>query len=314
ATVVIAVEAMKVKVEGKFRQRERKLFVLLVHAAWNELREKTRHTIRVKDIRNIFREVAGVKSFDDWLWEYLKNLAEVKVIYESKRLKGISRLVASIMVDDEQKTVTYQIPEDLKDVLLTPEQYARLKTHFLIGLKGKYSVALYQVLESKINLNNIKRAGYIDIPLKELKDWLGLGGEYNHWSHFQSRVLTPAVEEININPMATTFTVKVIPLKGKRNKISAIRFFLSKTPERIAQEKQIRLTKRTKQATLTSKLIPPFRCTEIYEKAKKLANGLDVYALEVRWREWVIENDIEVNNSEAHFLSFVETSGKRVQW
>ncbi|NEP02832.1 MAG: hypothetical protein F6K58_30115, partial [Symploca sp. SIO2E9] len=42
ATVVIAVEAMKVKVEGKFRQRERKLFVLLVHAAWNELREKTR--------------------------------------------------------------------------------------------------------------------------------------------------------------------------------------------------------------------------------------------------------------------------------
>ncbi len=73
ATVVISTDVMKIKVHGKFRQRERKLFVLLIHSAWNELRNETRHTIEVAKIRDVFREVAKVKNFDDWLWDYLNN-------------------------------------------------------------------------------------------------------------------------------------------------------------------------------------------------------------------------------------------------
>ena len=310
ATVVISTDVMKIKVHGKFRQRERKLFVLLIHSAWDKLRNETRHTIEVEKIRDVFREVAKVKNFDDWLWDYLNNLAEIKVTYESKKLKGLFRLLAAIAIDNEQKTITYQIPEDLKDVLLAPEQYARLRTHFIIGLKGKYSVALYQLLESKINLRIVKQRGYLDMPLDELKDWLGIGKEYNHWSHFQNRVLIPAVNEINTNPIASSFTVKIETLRGKWSKIIAIRFFLQKTSKRIRHENSIQTSKEKQLEENLYKLVPQFEETWLIEITGKHCPGWDYRVIERQFRERVWKDGQKPKSPKAAFVGYCKAVGQ----
>ena len=48
---------------------------------------------------------------------------------------------------------------------------------------------------------------------------------------------------------------------------------------------------------------------QVYEKARLLAPGWDVYALEAEWRDWIADKGIEPHKPEAHFLKFCKTRG-----
>ncbi|MFP1132964.1 replication initiator protein A [Asticcacaulis sp. W401b] len=45
------------------------------------------------------------------------------------------------------------------------------------------------------------------------------------------------------------------------------------------------------------------------ERAKKHAKGWDIYALEAEWRDWVTSKAIEVQNADAHFVTFAKQRG-----
>jgi len=316
-SVILSTDTMNMKLEGKFRQRERKLFVLLVHSVWDDIGIKRQHTLEVEKLKKVFREVAGVKGFNNWIWEYLENLANIKITFENERYKGIARLVSYARADKETGNVTFEMPEEIEKAIKHPDQYARLDTYFLVGLKGKYSVSLYQLLESKINLRKFDpkqtpepENRYFEISLNELRNWLGVGDTYKTWKDFNNRVLSPSIEEINSNPIATTFSVTTTEVVGKRRKVIAIRFFLTKTEGRLELEKSIQTTKQAKEAAKSSFLIKPFRGTEVYEKAKELAPHHDIYQLESEWREYAKNQDEAIANPEAAFLGFIK---KRVQ-
>ena len=317
-SVVMTTEAMKIKVEGKFRQRERKLFVLLIHSVWDNIGVERLHTIELAKIKHVFREIAGVKGFNNWLWEYLKNLAEVKITFESEYLRGVTRLVSSVKFDEKKEHVTFEIPKEIEDSIKSPNQYARLDTYFLIGLKGKYSVSLYQLLESKVNLRKFdpektldEDKRYIQISLEELRNWLAIEKQYKLWGHFKSRVLDPAVSEINANPIASTFTVRTEEVKGKRNKVIAIKFFLTKTRERLVLEESIQVKKEAKEAARASTLIPCFSGTKVYDRAKKIVpSDLDIYQLEEEWREFAYNRNEEVKNPEGAWLGWLKKKYK----
>ena len=312
-SVVLTTDTMNVKIEGKFRQRERKLFVLLVHSVWDKIGTQRQYTIEVDKIKRVFREVANVRSFNDWLWEYLENLAEIKITYRTEHLRGITRLFSDVFLDEKKEYVTFEIPQTVEKSIKAPAQYARLDTYFLLGLKGKYSVSLYQLLESKINLNKFKphktpdkADRFVEITISELRDWLGVGSMYSAWKDLNRRVLLPAVEEINSNPLASTFTVRTEEVRGSRRKVKAIKFFLTKTPERLRLENSIQVTKEAKKVAEGSFLIPPFKGTKVYDAAKKHAKGLDVYQLEIEWRELAKQRNQPIQSPEAAFIGFVK--------
>lgn len=48
---------------------------------------------------------------------------------------------------------------------------------------------------------------------------------------------------------------------------------------------------------------------EAREKARKIAKGWDIYALEADWRDWVDSKNIDVQASDAHFLAFCKKRG-----
>ena len=313
-SVVMTTDTMRMKVEGKFRQRERKLFVLLVHSIWEELGTKRKYSVEVNKIKQVFREVAGVKGFNNWIWDYLRNLARIEISYESEKLIGITRLFSEVQFDKEREHVIFEIPESVEQAILAPESFARLDTYFLIGLKGKYSVSLYQLLESKINLRKFdpkqtpnEANRFIEIPVQELREWLGIGELYKIWGHFKSRVLQPAVEEINSNPLASTFTVRTEEVRGARRKVNAIKFFLTKTPERLRLESSIQVTKNAKIAARKSNLIPAFRGTEIYDQARKIVpQGHDLHSLEEEWRDYSYRKNEPVKYPEKAWLRWLE--------
>lgn len=311
-SVVMATETMKVRFEGTFRQRERKLMILLIHSVWEDIGRKRTHEVDIELIKQVFRGIAGVQSFNSWLYEYLGNLANVLITIEQGKSYEWVSLFAAIGFDDDKQKVHFEIPERIESIIKNPSQFARLDTYFIIGLKGKYSVSLYQFLESKVNMWRFdsqktpdERQRFVEVDLTEIRAWLGTGDQYSEWSDFNKRVLTPAIKEINLNPLASTFTVRIEVVRGARNKVKAIRFFLTKTPERLRIEQKIKTTKQARENAAES-LIPPFSGTAIYEEAKAISNGLDVYILEKEWRAYAREMNVPVKDPERAFLGFVK--------
>ena len=254
ATVCISTDVMKYRVVDKIRERERKLFILLVHAVWHELGKTNTHKIEIDKIKGVFRKVCSTKSYKDWLWEYLENLSEIKIVYRDEKLRGVTHLFASAYLDEEKEYIYFQIPEILAQAILSANCFARLDTYFLIGLSGKYAVSLYQFLESKVGMDKFnpslvpnKAERFIQISLDDLKEVLSIrNNEYARWSHFKQRVLDPAVDEINTNSMQSTFKVEYETVTAKKRKVAGVKFFLAKTPERLEKESQLKKIRQLK--------------------------------------------------------------------
>jgi hypothetical protein len=254
ATVCISTDVMKYRVVDKIRERERKLFILLVHTVWHELGKTNTHKIEIDKIKGVFRKVCSTKSYKDWLWEYLENLSEIKVVYRDEKLRGVTHLFASAYLDEEKEYIYFQIPEILTQAILSANCFARLDTYFLIGLRGKYAVSLYQFLESKVGMDKFnpslapnKAERFVQISLDDLKEVLSIkDNEYDRWSHFKQRVLDPAVDEINTNSMQSTFRVEYETVTAKKRKVAGVKIFLTKTPERLEKESQLRKIRQLK--------------------------------------------------------------------
>ena len=296
STVCISTDIMKFKIENRIRERERKLFVLLVHAVWDELGKKDSHKVKIEDIKRVFQAVGNVKDYNDWLWEYLENLSDIKVTYRDEKLRGVMHLFSEAWLDEEKEYINFALPPTLARTLLAAEHFARLDTYFIVGLKGKYAVALYQFLEGKIEMNKFKphktpepEKRFIKVTLEELRTVLGVkDGEYALWADLKRRALNPAIKEINTNPLHSTFTIRIETVTGARRKVVAVKFFLTKTQERLEREAEINIAKRQRKPNF---LEPGYEeycidmpMTFVHETVSRHCPGWDPATIFEQWR------------------------------
>jgi hypothetical protein len=319
STVCISTDVMKYKIENRIRERERKLFVLLVHAVWDELGKKQKHKVKIEDIKRVFQAVGNVKDYNDWLWEYLENLSDIKVTYRDEKLRGVMHLFSEAWLDDEKEHINFALPPTLAEALLSAEHFARLDTYFIVGLKGKYSVALYQFLEGKIEMNKFKHhktpdpeKRFIKVTLEELRTVLGVkDGEYVLWNDFRRFVLTPAVKEINTNPLHSTFTIRTETVTGSRKKIIAVKFFLAKTQERLDRETEINIAKRQREPNFLDRTLDQYSqailMPEVHEIVSKYALGHDAITLYQQWRKKAAESKQYQNKGS--FVNYCKKTG-----
>lgn len=307
ATVPVAVPIILKKIEGPYTERDRKLWTFLLHTVWDELDDKIIHELSVFEINRLFRELGGQHS-TAWIWEYAERLAKTHVEWErvegDDRYRGISSLFgAEVTIETKQKGVLrFHFPPLLLPILKDPRRFARLRTHVLIGLSGKYAVTLYEMLESVANMQRpVLRA-----TLQDLRTWLKVPDDkYKVWADFRKRVLDPAIKQFNDHPDAGTgFTVQMKPIrKGKA--INAVYFSVKKTKTRMAQEDQFKAAQ--SQLSLFGVNLKP----QTYETAKKYATGWDVYALKAEWEEWGQRKKLwPPNNPDGAFINFCKKRGQ----
>jgi hypothetical protein len=314
ATVPVPLPCVMVQVKGPFTALDRKLWALCLHLGWDELETKSKigewHEISEIDIRRLIEKFSGTKGMN-WIWESAQRLTETTVRYSrvdenDKRWKGISALFMAECPEKEERdgVFRYMFPAPLIPIFREPGRFARLRVQFLLGLKSKYAVTLYELFEGKIN----KRVPVIQASVKDLRQWLQVPeGKLKQWDHLWNKALKPAVDEINADPKESGFSVSCELKRGGRgNRVQGVVFVLKKHEERKADEERLKTSKKAKENARLSQLIPPFRGTAIYTKAKKMAPQFDIYYLEQEWREWVSSSDVAVKNPEAHFLAFVK--------
>lgn len=298
-TVPVPKPVTMVKVEGPFRERERKLWTFLLHAVADKLDESKVHELPADEVWRVFNKLGGDKS-KEWLWDALATLSETKVAFEGVdkgdvRYKTITRLISAVRLNEGRGTDTiwFEFPQMLIDAIKHPLQYARIRTHHLLTLSGKYAVTLYEILEGIAN----QKTPTLEASVADLRSWLKVPeGKLMRWTHFYSRCLEPAVREINSNPYGSGFEVSYELIRGAKSKVKAVRFTVNKTDSRLQFEDSLQ---NSGHQSVKCAFKP-----STYEKAKKLAPGLDIYALELEWRAWMTKKGQTIDNEEAAFLGF----------
>lgn len=307
ATVPVPLPVIIVSVEGPYTERDRKLWTFLLHAVWDELEDTIIHEIPVKEINRVFRQLGGDHN-TEWIWESATRLAKTTVQWRytegDTRYEGIAALFSAQIGRNARKTgmLRFQFPGLLIPILKDPKRFARLRTHFMIELSGKYAVTLYELLESVAN----KDLPELKATVEELRQWLKVPeSKMTRWQDFRRYVLEPAIRQINDNPVGAGFRTRMKPLKDGRG-IKWVVFEVLKTKER--QVIDAKLQDKEKQLSLFEIRLK----SNTYEKAKRFASGWDVYALEAEWKAWGRQQkDWPPTDPDAAFLGFCKKRGQQ---
>jgi hypothetical protein len=285
ATVPLPNDVIITEIEGSYTERDRKLWAFLVAAVWDDLLTVRIHEIRTAKINAVFQEKGGDTS-TSWIWDSADRLTATRARWETgddaNRLKGVASLLGGAVTHKKVRAngvLRFEIPALLCEVIRNPCRFSRLRVHFMIGLSGKYAVTLYMLLESVANMKN----PVLDVELDQLRQWLKIPeGKLLEWYDLKRRAIEPALKQINENPTISGFSVAMEEIKEGRA-VSRVRFLVSKDYDRCQLEESMQPAEENKGNHNNTPHLP----TSAYESARKHAKGLDIYALEQQWREWV---------------------------
>ena len=281
ATVPVPLQVVIKKVDGPYTAKDRKLWTFLLHAAFDKLGNEPIHSIKVREVNSIFRELGGEHG-TEWIWESAKRLAKTTIEFETtmgdERFLGIAALFgANVPAKGKRGSeLHFFFPPNLIPIIKEPMRFARLRVHFMLKLSGKYAVSLYEILEGYAN----RRDGECRVTVDELRTWLKVPNDaYPAWKAFRQWVLEPAVKQINDDPMGAGFSVEYEPVRKGRF-YNEIIFKLTKTDERRKIEKSIKNNGKS-----VAPIIIP-RWAE--EKAREAAHakGWDYAVLRENWLEF----------------------------
>ena len=235
------------ELKGNITLTDSKLWFMLLHLSWDELETHSKvgiwHEIKESELLSLFRKYTGTKDLDR-LWGSGCRLSDIRARYErvdekDERWKGATGMfVCEYKKKSERDGVfRYMFPAPLVDILLDPRVYARLHIPFILQLKSKYSISLYQILEAVAN----RRNPTLEVALDELRRWLNVPeGKLLRWNNFYSKALNPALKEINDKSLMSGIVAQAESIRnGRGGKVTRVLFIVEKTPKRLIFEEKL---------------------------------------------------------------------------
>jgi hypothetical protein len=302
ASVPVPLPVIMVRVDGPFTALDRKLWLLMLHNAWDDLEnEKYLHTISISEILRLFRQFGRhdigssgkLKTTEDHteavaLWASLERLVDTKVRWEDAEYQGVGGLFASVLMSKQHRQsgwVHYSFGELLAKNLLLPRIFARLRPHFMMRLRSKYAITLYEILEAYVNRHDPTCTVSID----ELRLWLKVPkGAYPDWKNLKRNVVLPAVDEINQHGEDSGFFVGYEGLReGKA--FTKIKFTLSKSAVRDDRDTMLQGKAKRAKSYSAAPVIEGARyepTDAVLEQLRTIAPGWDRQGLVARYHEW----------------------------
>ena len=155
-------------------------------------------------------------------------LTERKWCTMPDRVMTISWLgdVAIVPLDS---TVKFTLNPNMQPYLFELQRnYTQYKLKDVLGFKGKYTIRLYELLQSYMRKDidgiALRNQQPYEVTIKELRDMLGIGDKYQAYKEFKRWVLQPAVDEINEKAETMSVTYDVVRANKAGSKIERIVF------------------------------------------------------------------------------------------
>ena len=329
ASVPVPLPVVMVRVEGSYTALDRKLWLLLLHNAWENLDKPMHiHEAKISDVLRLFRQFGrrdlgqrgaievSKRNIETGeaaaIWQSVRRLVKTTVDWEDEEYQGISALLASAMTNKAQREtgrIYYTFSPQLAKNVLLPRSFARLRTHFIMGLRSKYAVTLYEILEGHAN----RREPVAIVTMDELRNWLKVPEDaYKDWKDLKRNVIAIAVGEINARASDAGFTVEYEGLReGKA--YTKIKFTVTKTANREAHEavlgRKAAIQKRRVRAAagLADPDNPPMPSGDAIDAFRRKWPGNDPYEAIGRFQDkWRAEGHAVIRSPDGAFLKFAE--------
>jgi Initiator Rep protein, WH2/Initiator Replication protein, WH1 len=331
ATVPVPLPVVMVRVDGPFTALDRKLWLVLLHHAWDELdSDKPFHEISIAEIVRLFRrfgrtdlgskgKIAFGKTEEEtdaaMLWDSIRRLVKTSVEWEDEDYQSISHLINEAMLNKKYREtgkLYYSFGRMLSKNILAPRAFARLRCHVVLALRSKYAVTLYEILEAYVN----RRESSLTVSIEELRSWLKVPEDaYKDWKDLKRNVVLPAVDEINQHGAEGGFFVSYEGVREGKS-FAKIRFTLAKTADRDDRDMKLqgkaRRGRAFKATASPAAAGTPYEPTDaVLDQLLTLAPGWDRQGLVARYRQWSKGKEAP-DNPHGAFLGWVKrfTKGK----
>ena len=224
-----ALEATEISlVVGELSLLQRKILnVLLEHAKPNLMKEEVhriplRHIINTLDYNS--NDYGPIRSALDGLpssrvrWDYLDRSETIR----NKKDYGVSAFISQVVFKGDM--VEYAYPPFVREMLHSPRRFAVIDLRIQSEFTRSYSLPLYEILKQ-----HVERGETEFYAVKQWRELLGVpsGTIYSEFKHFRSKVLRPAITEVNA---ASDIVVEPRFRRNGRN-ISHVSFAVSANPQ-----------------------------------------------------------------------------------
>jgi plasmid replication initiation protein len=318
--------------------QDRRIYNLLIGNAWNNITTKTKHIITRQGITKY------VESNNQDIKTSLRRLMAAIVIIKIRNNKnGLPatrqiQLLGTNEIQDNGGQVEYSFPDELVKIIRNTQIFARLHTKVMFELSSKYSLALYEFLQKRKNLQYITDE---ILTVEETRALMGVGkNKLKSFGHLNDKALKPALKEVSFlteyditaEPIRTGRTVTHIKLSWQKKtdigaQIAAVEELGRPKIGRKERmegniEPMVNITSSQKsdsseEANHVSHFLPKliFEGSGIIvspsgiEGAKKVllevGKRLDVYALEQDFKDHAQKTNFKPDNPDGAFINFV---------
>jgi hypothetical protein len=158
--------------------------------------ETVAYEIQIIDLR---REIEYNSKNIEHLKSAIKSLAGTVVeynIFDKDRGNewGVFALLSQVKIKDNK--VLYWYPPDIRDLLMSPNVYAKLDLTVQNKFSSKHSIALWEYLTDALGAKRLEAE--IFLAMTDFRKLMSIDSrEYTEFSDLSKRVINPAVAEIN---------------------------------------------------------------------------------------------------------------------
>ena len=299
---------------------DRRSYNLLIGNAWNTIRERKQHSISRQEITKY------VDSKNQDIPATLRNLMSSIVVVKVRNNENGRPETRQIPLlgpnaIEERGPIKYSFPSELIDIIEKTQIFARIHTEVMFALSSKYSLALYEWMQKRINLQYVH---YETVSIEEARGLLNVEkGKLSTFGNLNKYAIKPATEEVSF---LTEYDVTAEPVKTGRA-VTHVKFTWHKKRDvgsQIAAIEELERSKVGRKARMENRVESPAhsetfpqitKSSEILvsssalEKGKELAiaagTGWDIYAIQSQYFEHADKKG-KPDNPDGAFIGFVK--------
>lgn len=177
-----------------------KIMILFISHAAENMAEDIEHTITWEDIKLYLKDL---KLTQTSIKSYFQELTSTNIIYEGDDAWGSSAILSKAYCYQNTRTsnqiqIKFQFGQGFREAAKNSNGYTMLDIPYMMKFKKKYSITLYELLASYINLKHTSAKTY---DFEYLRKLLGIPTKSSYTNYeVVSKCLLPALEEIDKIP------------------------------------------------------------------------------------------------------------------
>ena len=249
-------ELIEIRGTGELSLQDRRIMNVLYANAGQRLCDDIAHVISIANLRGNHK---GSERVKDSILRLMKTVVQVAVAGRNgkpatKLVQILSDTTTSDDEDDPSGQVMYSFSKGMRDIIKDSTLWGRVRTAVIFAFTSKYSLALYELITTRINLKHIWQE---EFSVEDLRRLLGVpDGKLERIPNLLQKVIRPAEAEVN---GLADFGVKIEPIrKGgpKRGLVTGFRISWWRKDIPALQEafKELKRSKIGRLARLTGKV------------------------------------------------------------